>query len=210
MRLLSVCILTTGLTLGCMDVQRSDELSIRMPLSTVATTEFGGGKISGAFLAAATEEQRLSGALAHRESALVVSSGTFTVDHTVTMENGEDLGTSLPEELGSGPIPIVGGSTPLFIHSDSDADLGKSLLLKVPLPLAELALGTTKRIAMLYLVRTPLGNKLGVHVIDRDDVEGAIVVYRGASFGWFRVILLNGLVSSFVVDTDHDPAAAVP
>jgi hypothetical protein len=221
---LRVVIVCAAFMSSCAEV-RDDDIASGKSKSNVAVEYPRVGVAIGSFKAAATADQQLIGAgdasndeasrdkIFHHETALIVSPGTLTVDQLITMQNGSDLGTTMPEELDLSDVVILDGTEPLLISSDRVEDLGKTMTLGIPLPLdkapaASLSLTAgTGKVAILYLAKQPGGNKIGLHIVGQDDLTGAIVRYKGAKFGWFRLIFLSAEVVSQEQDTQREPAA---
>lgn len=203
---------------GCAEVDKEDTAS-SAPKSNVERTA-DGDSATGSFKADASGDQILVGAGDHHETSIEFAPGTLTIDQQITMQDGMTLGdgNTLPEELALGSAVILGGTTPLSIGSDQDADIGKPFTLALPLPLAqarELSSSSGKafmtasaaKIALLYLVKTSTGNKIGLFVPGVDDLRGTIIRYKGARLGWIRLVVLSEKVESVEKDTTREPAA---
>jgi hypothetical protein len=214
MQRLNMILAAAALVLSaCADVEKSD-LESSTPTSNVTTTEPSPGVVTGEFKKDAAGTQRLVGTgTATKETYLEVAPGSLAVDTAITVQEGADLGSTLPAELGLGEVAILGGSHATMIGSNpDDTETTSPFTISIPLPMSQASgaklnlQGGTGKVGILYLVKAASGNKIGLFILGKDDLVGTIVKYKGSKLGWFRIVVLSSAVASKEVDTTDDPA----
>jgi hypothetical protein len=201
---------------ACAEAEK-DDVSSDYASTNVTTTETD-GTVTGSFKKDAITDQIMLGSQssANKETFISLPPGALAIDTEISMSDGaNDNPNVLPSALELGDTAILGGSDPVLLSSSAVAETSSPYALNIPLPLAEvadkaslaLADGTSK-VGILYLVKTKdEGNKIGLFVLGQDDLIGTIVRYKGARFGWFRLVLLSKAVASVEKTTEQEPPA---
>ncbi len=182
--------------------------------SNVETTEPSAGVIQGSFKKDAAGDQTMVGSQSgeNMETFIQIPPGAIAIDTSITMQDGgNDNPNVLPSALEMADTAVVGGSAPILLESSAVAETTSPFTLNIPIPLSSAA-GTSlaltageSKVGILYYVKAAAGNKVGLFVLGQDDLLGTIVRYKGAKFGWFRIVILSKAVASVEKSTQAEP-----
>lgn len=198
---------------ACAKAER-DEVESDYPESNVETSETTAGVILGQFKKDATDDQVMVGSASseNKETYLEVPPGSIAIDTQISMQDGaNDTPNALSSALELGDTAVLGGTTPVLLEATGVSETTTPFTLNIPIPLStttssQLALADgTSKVAIEYLVKASAGNKVGLYVLGEDDLLGTIVAYKGAKFGWFRIVLLSKAAASVEKSTESDP-----
>lgn len=191
-----------------------DDVDSEYAESNVETSETTPGVILGQFKKDATDDQVMVGSQnsENKETFLQVPPGSLAIDTAISMQDGaNDNPNVLPSALELGDTTVLGGSTPILLEATGVTETTTPFTLNIPIPLSTtssssgLALAGESKVAIQYLVKTSAGNKIGLFVLGEDDLLGTIVRYKGARFGWFRIVVLSKAVATTEKSTESDP-----
>ncbi len=192
-----------------------DDVDSEYAESNVETSETTPGIILGQFKKDAADDQVMVGSQnsENKETFLQVPPGSLAIDTAISMQDGaNDSPNALPSALELGEVAVLGGSTPILLEATGVTETTTPFTLNIPIPLSTTAAGAqlaladgTSKVAIQYLVKTSAGNKVGLFVLGEDDLLGTIVRYKGAKFGWFRIVVLSKAVATVEKSTEANP-----
>jgi hypothetical protein len=185
---------------ACAEVDE-EELASQRVESNVETTE-SDSTVTGQFKADGGEQVMVASSKSSiKESWVAVPPGSLAVDTAVTMQPGAAASSQALTELGQADA-VVAGSFPPVLMSSSEGDVVQQpFTLNIPLPLDEGdegadLLAASGKAAVLYYVVVDGQTKVGIYPLGSDDLEGAIVAYQAAGFGWFHLVVLSKAVDA--------------
>lgn len=178
-----------------------DDVESDYPESNVETTETTPGVIQGSFKKDATDDQTMVGSQnsENKETYIQLPPGALAVDTTISMRDGNnDTPNALPSALEMADLAILGGTTPVLVGAVGITETAEDFALNIPLPLAQAAASRSlaladgaSKVGILYYVKVAGATRVGLYMLGQDDLVGTIVRYKGAKFGWFRIVVLS-------------------
>lgn len=209
----SLCLALAVLAFGCAEIEKKS-LSSGAKTSNVPVEEDPPGVVVGTFSkdASGTQTMVASSAGALVDVFLDVPPGSLALDAKITMGEAQTMigQNVLPAELGANRL-VKDGFAPIYLNDDQGQNLAGSLALNIPLPtdsedkftLAD----TASKLAILYVVRTETGYKIGLYPLASTDFKGLYVSFAVKGFGYFQIVGFAEPVEAMEVAAD---AGTVP